>query len=284
MRAIDYYNEKIEGFEDMDFEERRYWLEHECLDKDKKHTKATLKGLFRLKPAKDAIPCGWYTNDYKQEVALYHAIDCVPMRNVSKKPRTEAQEEATRKLVASRFVNSKNSATIAKCKELVESGAVVIDTETTDLDGVAIQIAVVCCKTREVLFQSLIATDRPISHEAYRVHRITEEMLVGAPSAEEVFGKVKACCSGREVVAFNASFDKSICHSTFGDSITDRWTCAMFDIAVPMLGSTNRYGTISLSDAMSRAGVKWSGPAHDAKADSLATVDLIEYFSRLDKK
>lgn len=284
MKAIDYYKSKIENFEEMSFEDRRYWLEYKCLDKDKKHTKATLKGLFRLKPAKDAKPCGWYTNDYKQEIALYYAIDCVPMRNVSKKPRTEAQKAATRKLVSSNFINSSNYKTALECRELVTNGAVVIDTETTDLDGVAIQIAVVCCQTREVLFQSLIATDKPISHEAYRVHGISSDMLVDAPSADVVLSKVKECCAGREVVAFNAGFDKGICINTFGDSIADNWTCAMYGIAVPMVGSTNKYGSISLSNAMMRAGVKWEGDAHDASGDALATVDLIRQFAKLNLK
>ncbi len=281
MKAIDYYNDKIENFEEMTFEERRYWLEYHCLDKDKMHTKATLKGLFRLKPAKDAKPAGSYTNDYKQEIDLYHPIDCVPMRNVSKKPRTEAQKQATKKLVTETFRNSPKGRAVERCKNLIANKAVVIDTETTDLDGVAIQIAVVSCDTKEVLYSSLIATDEPISQGAYEVHGISENDLIGAPDAATVCAAVMEVCKGRDVVAFNADFDAGICRRTFGEAFQASWTCAMYSIAVPVLGSTNRHGTISLSNALEYAGVKWRGQAHDASGDAIATADLIAKISTL---
>jgi DNA polymerase III epsilon subunit-like protein len=281
MKAIDYYKSEIENFEEMSFEDRRYWLEYKCMDKDKMHTKATLKGLFRLKPAKDAKPVGSYTNDYRQEIDLYHAIDCVPMRNVSKKPRSEAQKQATKKLMAKTFKRSPKGKAVELCKNLIANKAVVIDTETTDLDGVAIQIAVVACDTKEVLYSSLIATDKPISQGAYNVHGINAEMLVGAPDAATVYGEVIDICRGRDVVAFNADFDFSVCKRTFGRDFGEGWTCAMYSIAVPVLGSTNKYGTISLSNALAYAGVKWRGQAHDASGDAIATADLIYKISTL---
>ncbi|MGR5269742.1 exonuclease domain-containing protein [Vibrio astriarenae] len=276
MKAIDYYIKKIEGFENMDFEERRYWLEYHCLDKDKKHTKATLKGLFRLKPKADAKRCGSYKNDYSQQVDLFYAIDCIPMRNVSKKTRTLKQKAATQKLIASNLSKSPKGKAIELCKKLVTNDAIVIDTETTDLHGVAIQIALVSCKTREVLFKSYIATDEPISSGAFEVHGICNEMLVDAPSAAEVQEKVTELCEGRYLVAFNAIFDELALDRTFEDvRELKNWTCAMFDVAVPVFGYTNRYGTISLSRAMSCAGIEWRGEAHDAASDALAAADLI---------
>lgn len=153
----------------------------------------------------------------------------------------------------------------------------VIDTETTDLNGVAIQISAVCCKTREVLFSSLIHTDQPISEGAYNVHGIDASKLQDAPSPEEVLTLLEEKLKGKELIAFNAEFDQRICASTWGDTSfnSERWTCAMREVAVPVFGSTNRYGTISLANSMKAAEVEWSGTAHDATADCLGTVDLI---------
>lgn len=49
----------------------------------------------------------------------------------------------------------------------------------------------------------------------------------------------------------------------------------MYDIAAPILGSTNRYGSISLARATELTKVRWEGEAHSSDADALATVDLI---------
>lgn len=281
MKAIDFYTSRIDGFETMTFEDRRYWVEYERLGSEKMHTKATLKGLFRVKPAKSECPVGSYKNDYKQEIELYHFDQCVPMRALSKKPRSEAQKTATEKLVKSNIENSPRGQAITLCKELVDTKAIVIDTETTDLDGVAIQIAAVCCATREVLYSSLIYTDEAISGEAFDVHGITADMIKDAPKPEQVYREMSEICKDRHLVAFNLDFDLSVCHRTFDEPEGERsfqcagWSCAMFDVAVPALGSTNRYGTISLSDAMDCAGVRREGVAHEAGSDALGTVDLI---------
>ncbi|GAL15164.1 hypothetical protein JCM19233_6182 [Vibrio astriarenae] len=99
MNAINYYNDKIKGFEAMTFEERREQFKALGLDDVKAHTKATLKGLFRVKPAKDAEPCSSYKNDYKKIVNLYHLNQCTPMRALPQNPRSEAQKAATQKMV-----------------------------------------------------------------------------------------------------------------------------------------------------------------------------------------
>lgn len=283
MKAIDYYKSKIDNFVELSFEDRRHQLKCQCLDKDKMHTKATLKGLFRLKPASDAKPCGSYTNDFKKEINLYYAIDCVPMRNVSSKPRTKAQAQATKKLITENFKKSPTGKAVDLCKRLIAEKAVVIDTETTDLNGVAIQIAVVCCASKEVLYSSLIATDKPISPEAYNIHGISKEMLIGAPSPEQVAFDLQKVIMDKTLVAYNARFDKEICQNTFGSQpwIDNKTVCAMYGIAVPVLGSTNRHGTISLTNAMAFANVKWRGQAHDASADALATADLIAEIATL---
>jgi len=47
-------------------------------------------------------------------------------------------------------------------------------------------------------------------------------------------------------------------------------------LAADAFGPTNRHGSISLADAVHFAGVTWRGGAHEAVADTLATVDLVQ--------
>lgn len=279
---IDFYVERIEGFNDMSFKERRAAVRKMNLD-DKMHNKSTLKSIFRVKPHKDAVCEYSYKNHWGQMVECFNLDQCVNMREVTTKPRTQAQTEAAKKLADTSKANSPKGRAIALCQNLIEKGAVVIDTETTDLDGVAIQLSAVCCQTREVLFSSLIHTEVPISEGAYNVHGIDASMLKDAPKPEQVLVELEDILQGKELIAFNAEFDQRICASTFGDASFNRgnWTCAMRKVAVPVLGSTNRYGTISLSNAMLYAGVEWSGRAHDATADCLGTVDLIRKIAEM---
>ncbi|PMJ99188.1 DNA polymerase III subunit epsilon [Vibrio cyclitrophicus] len=185
---------------------------------------------------------------------------------------------ASETLAKNAKAQSRESRAIELCKKLVEVEAVVIDTETTSLDGVAIQISAVCCKTRKVLYSSLIHTEESISDGAYDVHGIDASMLKNAPIPEVVALDLDKILEGKTIVTFNSEFDHDICTNTFGNVrfIQQEWICAMYEIAVPVLGSTNRYGTISLSNAMEHAGVEWVGEAHDAEADCLGTVDLIK--------
>ncbi|CAB0819581.1 3'-5' exonuclease [Corynebacterium diphtheriae] len=52
-------------------------------------------------------------------------------------------------------------------------------------------------------------------------------------------------------------------------------------LAASAYGSTNPYGSISLADATSAADVPWTGAAHSAAADTLATVELVKSIARV---
>ncbi|MFV1304189.1 3'-5' exonuclease, partial [Klebsiella pneumoniae] len=77
----------------------------------------------------------------------------------------------------------------------------------------------------------------------------------------------------RPLVILNAEFDTRILKQTAAahndraswlDSLTVY--CAM-RLAAGYYGPTNRYGTISLSGAVSQAGLSWAGEAHSAVTD-----------------
>ncbi|OWT85945.1 hypothetical protein BGM05_23175 [Vibrio parahaemolyticus] len=172
---------------------------------------------------------------------------------------------------------------ITWCKEAIDAGLVMIDTETTDLDGVVIQIAAVCCKTGETLYSSLVHTDQNIAPAAQDIHGISASMLEGAPTPEEVSRELEVVLKGKEWTAFNRSFDSNAIERTFsGDWINATAERCAMHLASKVYGATNRYGTISLSASMERAGVKWEGQAHDAEADAKGAAKLLKKISQID--
>lgn len=281
--AIDFYIEHIDGFESMSFAQRRDAVRDAKLD-NRHHTKATLKGIFRVKPAQDAMSTQTYTNEFKQEVCLYTLSQCVNMREPSSKPRSEAQKKASALLGKKAHESTPQFQAVMACRALIDSGAILVDTETTDLDGVVIQIAAVCCKTKKILYSTLVHTDEEISKEAQRVHGISADMLVGAPKPDQVANELDAIIKDNKLAAFNAEFDKRVCQDTFKGAsfISNKWFCVMYGAAVPVCGATNRYGTISLSNTMIELGLSWRGKAHDAAADCLAAVDVIHEIASIE--
>jgi Exonuclease len=86
--------------------------------------------------------------------------------------------------------------------------AVVVDTETTDLDGVVIEIAAIDACTGETLLDTLVHPDGiPVSDGARAVHGISDAELQDAPRWAEVLPAFQAAVGSRRVLAYNASFD-----------------------------------------------------------------------------
>jgi hypothetical protein len=88
--------------------------------------------------------------------------------------------------------------------------AVVLDTETTGLDGVVIEIAIVDACTGKTLLDTLVNPgDVKVSDGARAVHGITDRELAGAPSWAEILPAFLAAVRGRRILAYNAEFDSS---------------------------------------------------------------------------
>lgn len=91
----------------------------------------------------------------------------------------------------------------------VAANAAVLDTETTDLFGAIVEIAVVAA-SGEVLLDTLVRPDVPITSEAYRVHGIGEADVATAPSWIEVWPRVLAVTTGKSVLAYHAAYDAQV--------------------------------------------------------------------------
>ncbi|GLX06584.1 3'-5' exonuclease [Microbispora sp. NBRC 16548] len=114
--------------------------------------------------------------------------------------------------------------------------AVVLDTETTGMDGVIIEIAVVDACTGETLLNTLVNPGTvPIEPGARAVHGITDAELQDAPTWQEVGPAFLQAVDGRRILAYNAPFDAGAVRATHrvaGLDVRDlpgpdRWDCLM---------------------------------------------------------
>lgn len=125
--------------------------------------------------------------------------------------------------------------TARACLEM--GAAVVLDTETTGLDGVVISIAVLDVFTGDVLLDTLVHPDGvPIEDAAAAVHGIGESALADAPRWAEVAPKfLDAVGNARVLAAYNADFDRGRIAATHAHAGLDptalpskgRWWCLM---------------------------------------------------------
>jgi DNA polymerase-3 subunit epsilon len=254
----------------------------EAIAADKGFSKGRLRDEFRMKPKPDAIPIKYYKNDYGRKFGVYRIADCIPIRVTQQSEPTEKQKRA-RAIMALKAKLRSNEARAGEiaCAWLAED-PLFLDTETTGLgyNAQIIELALADAAGR-IHFETRMKPTVPVEPEAASTHGIDEVTLASAPTWPEIAHQVKKLVAGRPVVIFNAEFDSRMIHQTcsaFGES-SDWWKtvetrCAMY-LAAKAFGSTNRYGSISLESATSAAGVTWTGAAHSAAADTLATVELV---------
>lgn len=113
--------------------------------------------------------------------------------------------------------------------------AVILDTETTDLEGYVVELAVVDAATGETLLDTLVNPGCPIAEEARWVHGIGDAEVASAPAWAAVLPELLAVTAGRTIMAYNADFDAAvIARHTHRDGLdpghladTTRWACLM---------------------------------------------------------
>src|SRR6266508_989847 len=74
--------------------------------------------------------------------------------------------------------------------------AVILDTETTDLDGYVVELAVIDAATGDTLLNTLVNPGEPISDGARWVHGITDEQVADAPPWADVLPKLLDVTAG----------------------------------------------------------------------------------------
>lgn len=172
----------------------------------------------------------------------------------------------------------------AALRELVARGNwLSLDTETTgiDEDAEVIEVALVS-PTGEVLFESLVRPVGPVSEEARAVHGITDEELAAAPSWPEVYVRLVPLIGDRELVAWNAAFDRRVMQrSSTLHGLTwpeAEWRCAM-DVGAQIWGEYSEYHGefrwVSLNEACWSEGIYSDVRHHRAASDGQRLSALI---------
>lgn len=172
----------------------------------------------------------------------------------------------------------------ARAATWLEHNALILDTETTGLDGDAevIELAVIDC-TGQALIDTLVRPTRPIPADASAIHGITDQMVANAPSWTEVREQLlDLIATGRHLVIYNASYDLRLI----------RQSDALYGIETPsmaahcaMLTYAEHWGDIDehrggyrwqrLGNAAAQQGVETQGTAHRALADCLTTLGIL---------
>ncbi|HEU4325296.1 MAG TPA: 3'-5' exonuclease [Roseiflexaceae bacterium] len=94
-------------------------------------------------------------------------------------------------------------------RAMADPEAVILDTETTGLDGYLVEIAVVSM-AGEVLFSTRVDPECPIEPEAAKLHGITEVGLTGAPAFAQIADGLTALLAERTIWIYNKEFDASV--------------------------------------------------------------------------
>ena len=157
---------------------------------------------------------------------------------------------------------------------LFEEEVVSFDCETTGFDPrrcSMIEIAAVVVRGGRIVdeMSTFIDPGAPIPDEIVRLTGIDDSMVAGAPSAAEAMERLVAFVGDRDIVAHNASFDRSFVEAVIGpDRLPGAWvdTLALSRIALPRL---RKHRLTDLAEV-------WCTrpPAHRALDDAVAVAEL----------
>lgn len=163
-------------------------------------------------------------------------------------------------------------------RAMLESGGVILDTETTDLWGDIIQVGI-CDMQGNILLDTLVATEQAIAPGAFAVHGIDAARLDGAPSFTQVQPRIYDALHGRQLVIYNRSYDWPLLRDQCAEyhlppPRTNDQYCAMLHYS-QFVGDWSQY----------HGDYRWQalpGGDHSAIGDCLATLDVIRRMAAYD--
>lgn len=114
---------------------------------------------------------------------------------------------------------------------LTDESVVLLDTESTDLDGQLVEMAITDVRG-VALFSSLVRPSTPVAPGARAVHGISDEELQDAPDLLGLVPQLRAVLAGRHVIAYNARFYRGLLRregARIGHDLltSTRWGCGM---------------------------------------------------------
>lgn len=172
--------------------------------------------------------------------------------------------------------------------EIIEQLArcIVMDTETTALDGEIVDLTLIDGANGAVLFNRLLRPAQSIEDEAMQVHHITNAMVANEPTFAEVWPELDRVIAGRVIITYNAQFDGGRLAETA------HWANMQLPYALNFVclmqayarywGAPNRFGNPrrgpawqKLGEACEQQGVVFEGTTHRALSDCRAAYTLI---------
>ena len=158
-----------------------------------------------------------------------------------------------------------------------QSEFTIFDVETTGLfpysgdkicEIAAVRVDSSCKKSKK--FSSLVDPQRPISSGAFSVNGITEDMIAGKPTIDQVLPEFLEFAEGSVLVAYNAGFDLGFLESALGEKkeiLKDYFVIDALALARRFFKDSPRY---SLGIVAKHLGIKLSAE-HRALADACTT-------------
>ena len=158
-----------------------------------------------------------------------------------------------------------------------DKNAVILDTKTTSLNRVIVEITIINTKGN-VLLNTLVKNLEPISERAQEIHGISETDLANVPTWTETWPRIEEIFNhAKRLIIYNVSFDYNIIKNTNdlagikADLDQYKWLCAM-DAYAEWYGEwSQKYGNF-----------KWQRleGGHRALADCRACLSLIKEMAK----
>jgi DNA polymerase III epsilon subunit-like protein len=176
---------------------------------------------------------------------------------------------------------------ILLARQILSQPFVIFDTETTGLDSAAEIVEIACVgSSGEVLLNSLVLPTTPVPPDAYAIHGIGNQTLVGAPSMPALLPRITSVFQGKAVGSYNFAFDSKLLLQSLrarGMAPPGEWSqlkpfCVM-EMYAQYWGERHDYfGSYtwqSLGNALVQCGLRAKGRPHRALSDAWAALDVL---------
>jgi DNA polymerase III subunit epsilon len=169
-------------------------------------------------------------------------------------------------------------AVIEWARRILDSNAVILDTETTGLDRFAevLQVAIIDMRGNTLL-DTLLRPTRLPTPESFRIHGLTAERLQSAPPITDLLDTLHSHLSGKVTAIYNAAFDtRLLAQSLAAYGQPQDWTSCLKPDCV-----MQQYA-IFYGERRGKGGYRWQplpGGDHSALGDARATLALIEHMA-----
>lgn len=273
---------------------------------DNLKTKTSL-GRMGLRPAPGQLPAAIKTSSYYRtpDYNLYDAAQAIPKKQITQKQeaalaKARAASETARTCQGCGYVQPITPGRYGRvrggycldcrqmrdaqqageyaadwARQLLDAGDfVIMDTETTDLDGEIIELAIIDA-TGRVLFNRRFNPILPVAPGATAVHHLTNETLANERPFAEFHEELATILAGAAVVViYNADFDNgrmvATCELHGLEAIGYESICAMEEYSA-YVGQLRRDGSFWWQSL--------PGGDHTALGDCLATLDVLRHMA-----